>query len=79
MVQLANLIRDAFKNSELSVIMSPRTCIIWAENIEIFGDVDHAFKLSFLNKCEQNDKKIINEFYQRCFGRELLKNKDDEQ
>ena len=79
MVQLANLIRDAFKSSELSVIMSPRTCIIWAENYEIFGDIDQAFKLSFLNKCEQNDKKIINEFYQRCFGRELLKNQDNEQ
>ncbi len=74
MVQLANLVRDAFKNSELSVIMSPRTCIIWAENFEIFGDVDLAFKLSFLNKCDQNDKKVINEFYQRCFGREILVN-----
>ncbi len=72
MVKLANLVRDAFKSSEISVIMSPRTCIIWAENYEIFGDIDHAFKLSFLNKCDQNDKKIINEFYQRCFSRELL-------
>tara|TARA_Y100000766_G_scaffold246564_1_gene227181 strand:+ start:562 stop:1530 length:969 start_codon:yes stop_codon:yes gene_type:complete len=72
MVRLANLVRDAFKSSEISVIMSPRTCIIWAENFEIFGDIDQAFKLSFLNKCDQNDKKIINEFYQRCFGRELI-------
>ncbi len=72
MVQLANLVREAFKNSELSVIMSPRTCIIWAENFEIFGDLDLAFKLSFLNKCDHNDKKVINEFYQRCFGREIL-------
>ncbi len=72
MVKLANLVRDAFKSSEISVIMSPRTCIIWAENYEIFGDIDHAFKLSFLNKCDQNDKKIISEFYQRCFSRELL-------
>ena len=72
MVQLANLVREAFKNSELSVIMSPRTCIIWAENFEIFGDIDLAFKLSFLNKCDQNDKKVINEFYQRCFGREIM-------
>ena len=71
MVKLANLVREAFKSSEISVIMSPRTCIIWAENYEIFGDIDHAFKLSFLNKCDQNDKKIINEFYQRCFSREL--------
>ena len=54
MVTLANLVRDAFKNSEISVIMSPRTCIIWAENFEIFGDIDQAFKLSFLNKCDHN-------------------------
>ena len=73
MVLLANLVRDAFKSSEISVIMSPRTCIMWAENFEIFGDIDHAFKLSFLNKCDLNDQKIINEFYQRCFGRELIK------
>ena len=74
MVLLANLVRDAFKSSEISVIMSPRTCIMWAENFEIFGDIDHAFKLSFLNKCDLNDQKIINEFYQRCFGRELISN-----
>ena len=74
MVLLANLVRDAFKSSEISVIMSPRTCIMWAENFEIFGDIDHAFKLSFLNKCDLNDQKIINEFYQRCFGRELITN-----
>ena len=74
MVLLANLVRDAFKSSEISVIMSPRTCIMWAENFEIFGDIDHAFKLSFLNKCDPNDQKIINEFYQRCFGRELISN-----
>ena len=72
MVRLANLVRDAFKASEISVIMSPRTCIIWAENFEIFGDIDQSFKLSFFNKCDSNDKNIINEFYQRCFGRELI-------
>ena len=76
MVQLANLVRDAFKSSEISVIMSPRTCIIWAENYEIFGDIDQAFKLSFLNKCDQNDKKVINEFYQRCFGRDLISSEE---
>ena len=70
-VQLANLVRSAFKNSEISVIMSPRTCIIWAENFDIFGDINLAFKLTFFNKCDQGDKKIINEFYQRCFGDEL--------
>ena len=76
MVQLANLVRHAFKSSEISVIMSPRTCIIWAENYEIFGDIDQAFKLSFLNKCDQNDKKVINEFYQRCFGRDLISSEE---
>ncbi len=70
-VKLANLVRDSFKNSDLSILMSPRTCILWAENIEIFNDVDLAFKLTFYNKCDENDQKLINEHYQRCFGREL--------
>ena len=71
-VKLANLIRNAFKMSDLSIIMSPRTSIIWAQNIDIFNDIDSAFKLTFFNRCDENDKKIINEFYQRCFGRELV-------
>jgi len=71
-VKLANLIRNSFKISDISIIMSPRTSIIWAQNINIFGDIDLAFKLTFFNKCDENDKKIINEFYQRCFGRELV-------
>ena len=71
-VQLANLIRNAFKVSDISIIMSPRTSIIWAQNIEIFNDVDVAFKLTFFNRCDENDKKVINEFYQRCFGRDLV-------
>ncbi len=71
-VKLANLIRNAFKMSDLSIIMSPRTSIIWAQNVDIFSDIDTAFKLTFFNRCDENDKKIINEFYQRCFGRELV-------
>jgi len=71
-VKLANLIRNSFQISDISIIMSPRTSIIWAQNINIFGDIDLAFKLTFFNKCDENDKKIINEFYQRCFGRELV-------
>ena len=71
-VKLANLIRNAFKMSDLSIIMSPRTSIIWAQNVDIFNDIDTAFKLTFFNRCDENDKKIINEFYQRCFGRELV-------
>ena len=71
MIKLANLIREAFSNSDLSVTMSPRTSILWAENYIIFGDLEHAFKLTFLNKCDFNDKKIIKELYQRCFGKDL--------
>ncbi|MFL2679483.1 MAG: AAA family ATPase [Alphaproteobacteria bacterium] len=71
MVKLANLIRNSFLLSDISTIMSPRTTIIWAQNIQVFKDIDLAFKLTFLNKCDENDKKIISEFYQRCFGREL--------
>ena len=71
MIRLANLIRQAFSSSDLSVTMSPRTCILWAENFIIFGDLEKAFKLTFLNKCESNDKKIIIELYQRCFGKEI--------
>ena len=71
MIRLANLIRQAFSSSDLSVTMSPRTCILWAENFIIFGDLEKAFKLTFLNKCELNDKKTIIELYQRCFGKEI--------
>jgi cobaltochelatase CobS len=71
MIRLANLIRQAFSSSDLSVTMSPRTCIVWAENFIIFGNLEKAFKLTFLNKCEMNDKKIIIELYQRCFGKEI--------
>ena len=71
MIRLANLVRQAFSSSDLSVTMSPRTCILWAENFIIFGDLEKAFKLTFLNKCELNDKKIIIELYQRCFGKEI--------
>ena len=71
-VKLANLIRDAFRASDISIIMSPRTSIMWAHNIEIFNDIDIAFKLTFFNRCDENDKKVISEFYQRCFGRDLV-------
>tara|TARA_B100001057_G_scaffold87449_1_gene83395 strand:+ start:295 stop:1272 length:978 start_codon:yes stop_codon:yes gene_type:complete len=72
MVKLANLTRDGFRNADISVLMSPRTSITWAENSHIFNDIDHAFQLTFLNKCEDNDKLIVNEYYQRCFGREII-------
>ena len=72
MIKLANLTRKGFKDSDISSLMSPRTSITWAENSEIFNDIDYAFKVTFLNKCEEDDKKIINEYYQRCFGKEII-------
>ncbi len=71
MVKLANLVRKSFLNNDISTIISPRTSIIWAQNIEIFDNTELAFKLTFYNKCNESDKKIISELYQRCFGKEL--------
>jgi cobaltochelatase CobS len=71
MVALANLTREGFRQGDLSTVMSPRTVISWAENTEIFNDVDQAFRLSFLNKCDETERAIIAEYYQRCFGTEL--------
>lgn len=72
MVTLANLTRQAFINGDISTVMSPRTVITWAENTDIFsGDVDSAFKVSFLNRSEQSEHLILAEFYQRVFGVEL--------
>ena len=56
---------------DLSTVMSPRTVITWAENAEIFGDVGFAFRLTFLNKCDELERTLVAEFYQRCFGQEL--------
>ncbi|XSG82062.1 MAG: cobaltochelatase subunit CobS [Methyloligella sp. ZOD6] len=71
MVRVAELTRNAFINGDLSTVMSPRTVITWAENAEIFGDVGFAFALSFLNKCDELERGLIAEFYQRCFGEDL--------
>ena len=71
MVKLANLVRKSFSSNDISTIISPRTSIIWAQNIQIFDDTELAFKLTFYNKCNESDKKIISELYQRCFGKEL--------
>lgn len=71
MVKLAALTREGFKNGDLSTLMSPRTVISWAENTRIFKDRDFAFRLSFLNKCDELERPIIAEYYQRCFGVEL--------
>ncbi len=71
MVRLADLTRSAFINGELSTVMSPRTVINWAQNAEIFNDVGFAFRLTFLNKCDDLEKPIVAEFYQRVFGEDL--------
>ncbi len=72
MVRLADLTRSAFINGDLSTVMSPRTVITWAENAQIFGgDIGFAFRLSFLNKCDELERAMVAEFYQRCFGEEL--------
>ena len=71
MVRLADLTRKAFINGDLSTVMSPRTVITWAENAEIFGDLGFAFRLTFLNKCDELERPVVAEFYQRVFGVDL--------
>jgi cobaltochelatase CobS len=71
MVRLADLTRQAFINGDLSTVMSPRTVITWAENAEIFGDTGFAFRLTFLNKCDELERPVVAEFYQRVFGEDL--------
>jgi cobaltochelatase CobS len=72
MVRVADLTRNAFMNGDISTVMSPRTVITWAENADIFsGDLGFAFRLTFLNKCDELERPIVAEFYQRCFGVEL--------
>ena len=71
MVRVADLTRSAFINGDLSTVMSPRTVMTWAENAEIFGDLGFAFRVTFLNKCDDLEKPLVAEFYQRCFGEEL--------
>src|SRR5260370_15335721 len=71
MVRVADLTRNAFMNGDISTVMSPRTVITWAENAEIFSDVGFAFRVTFLNKCDELERPIVAEFYQRSFGQEL--------
>lgn len=71
MVAVANLTRAGFRVGDLSTLMSPRTVITWAENVTIFGDVGVAFRLSFVNKCDDEERPIVAEYFQRCFDREL--------
>ena len=71
MVTVADMTRTAFMNGDLSTVMSPRTVINWAENARIFRSIGYAFRLSFLNKCDELERKTVAEFYQRCFDEEL--------
>ena len=71
MVRLADLTRQAFMNGDLSTVMSPRTVITWAENADIFRDIAFALRVTFLNKCDELERPLVAEFYQRCFGQEL--------
>jgi cobaltochelatase CobS len=72
MVRVADLTRNAFIQGDLSTVMSPRTVITWAQNASIFdNDIGLSFRLTFLNKCDELERPIVAEFYQRCFGEEL--------
>ncbi|MBT4519545.1 MAG: AAA domain-containing protein [Halieaceae bacterium] len=71
MVEMANLTRSGFMHGDISSVMSPRTIINWAENEAIFKDLEFAFRLTFLNKCDETERPVIAEYYQRCFGTEL--------
>ena len=71
MVSVANLTRQGFVNGDISIVMSPRTVIMWAENAQIFGDLGFAFRMTFLNKCDETERAIVAEYYQRCLGEDL--------
>ncbi len=71
MVSVADLTRKGFINGDISVVMSPRTVLTWAENADIFRDVALAFRVSFLNKCDELERPIVAEYYQRCMGEDL--------
>ncbi|MDQ8707999.1 AAA family ATPase [Streptomyces sp. LHD-70] len=71
MVAVAALTRTGFHAGDVSTLMSPRTVITWAENLEIFGDLELAFRVSFLNRCDEAERAVVAEYFQRCFDREL--------
>ena len=71
MVRVADMTRNAFINGDISTVMSPRTVITWAQNAEIFQDIGYAFRVTFLNKCDELERPLVAEMYQRCFAEEL--------
>tara|TARA_B100000927_G_scaffold253338_1_gene219000 strand:+ start:62 stop:1042 length:981 start_codon:yes stop_codon:yes gene_type:complete len=77
MIKLANLTRAGFANGDISTLMSPRTVISWGQNFRIFKDIVSSFKLTFLNKCDEVEKSIISEYFQRCFDLEIDNGKSD--
>ena len=82
MIKVASLTRKGFVSGDISTVMSPRTVMHWAENNLIFNDMGYSFRVTFLNKCDEVEKSIIAEYYQRCFGEDLpeavINNKSNE-
>ena len=77
MIKLANLTRTGFANGDISTLMSPRTVISWGQNFKIFKDIVSSFKLTFLNKCDEVERSIISEYFQRCFDLEIYNTESD--
>jgi cobaltochelatase CobS len=71
MVMVADLTRAGFVAGDISTVMSPRTVITWAENARLFDDLGAAFRMTFLNKCDELERPIVAEYYQRCFNVDL--------
>jgi len=71
MVKVADLSRQGFMNGDISTVMSPRTVISWAQNTAIFKDIGFAFRVTFLNKCDEAERMLVAEYYQRVFGEDL--------
>ena len=75
MVSTADLSRSGFINGDISTVMSPRTVITWAQNYLIFKDIEYTFKLSFLNRCDELERPVIEEYFQRSFGIDISDSK----
>src|SRR3546814_5879338 len=72
MVKVADMTRQGFINGDVSTVMSPRTVISWAQNAAIFNNLGFAFRLTFLNKCDEAERMIVAEYYQRVFGEDQI-------
>ena len=76
MVRMAGLTRTGYRAGDVSTVMGPRTVLSWAENARQFGDIDFGFRTAFLNRCDETERGIFAEYYQRCFGRDLMDGPD---